>query len=108
MHIRSYTHILTSMYIDVSNLYCVLLYSIKPSVNVEVDDSPLYEELDTIKDERYSGAVASTKSRINSAITSNHSSYIEMHPSVSINDLAGRNVIMQPNPSYHAVANTNS
>ena len=107
-YVQINVHRCTSMYIDVSNLHFVLLYSIKPSVNVEVDDSPLYEELDTIKDERYSGAVASTKSRINSAITSNHSSYIEMHPSVSINDLAGRNVMMQPNPSYHAVANTNS
>ena len=87
---------------------CVFLHSIKPTVNGEIDDSPLYEELDTIKDERYSVVLASTKSRINSAITSNHSSYIEMHPSISINDLVGRDVIMQPNPSYHAVANTNS
>ena len=83
------------------------LYSIKPTVNIEVDDSPLYEELDTIRDERYSVAVISTKSRINSVLTSNHSSYIEMHPSASINDF-GKNVLMQSNPSYHAVTITNS
>lgn len=86
----------------------ILFHSVHSTVSHKTDDTSFCEELDTIKDERYSMVVAgSTKSRINSALASNHSSYIEMHPRNSVGYLAAANsVVMQLNPSYATATTT--
>ena len=85
-----------------------LYFSKSPSINIETISCPLYhyEDVDTIKDARYSMVnIPSNKSRVNSAITSNHSSYVEMN-SVTVH--SGKDVVMQSNPSYNVVDVKNS
>ena len=66
----------------------------------------VYYLSDTIKDARYSMvSVSNNKSRVNSAMTSNHSSYVEMN---SVVTMSAKQVVMQPNPSYSGVDTTNS
>jgi len=70
------------------------------AANVKEDNVPVYEEMDTIKDERYSIAVGSTKPRNTSALASNHSSYIEMHPGITMNDVINNNLKMYSNSTH--------
>ena len=88
----------------------IFFNSVHSTVSNKTDNTSFCEELDTIKDERYSVVVVGdAKSRINSAFASNHSSYIEMHPRISVGYLAATNsVVMQSNPSYSTATTTTS